>query len=1011
MVELNILHLSDIHFRKSSSVPNQTVRKTVATRLIEAVKAHTEIESALDYVMVTGDVAYSGKEYSEAAGFFGNLQKMLPDTVRYMFVPGNHDVSREKVDPFMSLHDIVKRNQVDQFLESPNHRHFISNKFIEYRSFVKEINPDLYESDDDYFWVFNDKDKGIAILGLNSAWACADDNDRNHIALGYPQVVQALEKVTCRYVMALMHHPWCAWLNEADFRRYKGELSARCGLILTGHIHADDAELKTTPSSSLICLGANASYTDEKTDGFIGFQFIRAQFDENGIAVRVWPYRWNDRDRPMFHPDTRRWKGQEGNPWFDLDARPKQPNDSGKPVSNLEIPDAYRNWIQEFHSRISIDHLAQKGEVLHQIGLESLYIHLKTVNPFCKRSVGEMDEIKHRTKKPRDIEESEPDTIPIETLISRRNTVLLRGQAGMGKTTLLRYLAYSITRGICQPALYDHLPLLVYLKDLWPEYRCVLSETKGSPDFITLLGRFFEKTNSGLSTDIITAFCEHGKILFLFDGLDEVPKSIRPDLVDMIASFQVTHGAHRYLITSRPHGVDDVALNRFGKYLSDILPLDDDDVTNLVHKWFQVACPDTKTIARTTSAEMLADLSARAHTEVFTRNPLLLTAVCILYMDGNRIPEQRADLYDRIVTNLLYKRFRDPQNPDKVSMVEEYLMALAYKMHCAERKTFDAGEAESILPEVFTQDQTEENRQYKRGLRKLFAEIEPGCGLLSRQSGGRIEFFHLSFQEFMASRHIKYMSIDPLQYARKGWWFEAIRLYAGLLNLNDRARSNMFVRDILKLAVDAGDDYSALILLGAESLQDFQSSKRDTESVTLTRSKLMNVIQKDSNGQIRLRAGAVLGELGDPRLDNDNMVRIPAGTFIRGSILSDDEKPVREIYLEEFEIGKYPVTNQEFGKFIQDDGYVDHGNWSEEGLTWLVKENCKAPRYWHDRRWNRPNFPMVGVSWYEADAYCRWLSRKRGHSYRLPTEAEWEKAARGEKSRKYPWEGEFNKSS
>ena len=84
--------------------------------------------------------------------------------------------------------------------------------------------------------------------------------------------------------------------------------------------------------------------------------------------------------------------------------------------------------------------------------------------------------------------------------------------------------------------------------------------------------------------------------------------------------------------------------------------------------------------------------------------------------------------------------------------------------------------------------------------------------------------------------------------------------------------------------------------------------------------------------------------------------------------------------------------------------------WSEEGWRWREENEISKPEYWHDRKWNGPNFPVVGISWFEAEAYANWLSEKTGHRYRLPTEAEWEKAARGTKGFKYPWGEHFDKN-
>ena len=132
----------------------------------------------------------------------------------------------------------------------------------------------------------------------------------------------------------------------------------------------------------------------------------------------------------------------------------------------------------------------------------------------------------------------------------------------------------------------------------------------------------------------------------------------------------------------------------------------------------------------------------------------------------------------------------------------------------------------------------------------------------------------------------------------------------------------------------------------------------------------------------------------------DNMVKVPAGKFQYGEDKRDEniEKP--------FEIGVYPVTNGQYKKFVEAGGYTDNDQlqkcWSEEGNKWRQKNNITTPEYWKDEEWNRPEFPVVGVSYYEAEAYAKWAGK------RLPTEREWEKAARGEDGREYPWGGEFD---
>jgi formylglycine-generating enzyme required for sulfatase activity len=196
---------------------------------------------------------------------------------------------------------------------------------------------------------------------------------------------------------------------------------------------------------------------------------------------------------------------------------------------------------------------------------------------------------------------------------------------------------------------------------------------------------------------------------------------------------------------------------------------------------------------------------------------------------------------------------------------------------------------------------------------------------------------------------------------------------------------------------------------------------------------------------------------------------IPSGDYRLGSETGDpDERPVYTLRLESFEIGQYPVSNAEWHCFMEAGGYEDARwwetnrgrQWREKGLEntewmdfyrslyWDLKEDFAAtmarhpnwtelyrqqlqeifiamseteleewlghkfgaqthrePGEWRNPRFANPAQPVVGVCWYEARAYCRWLSHQSGRRFQLPGEAQWEAAARGTGARDYPWEG------
>ena len=133
------------------------------------------------------------------------------------------------------------------------------------------------------------------------------------------------------------------------------------------------------------------------------------------------------------------------------------------------------------------------------------------------------------------------------------------------------------------------------------------------------------------------------------------------------------------------------------------------------------------------------------------------------------------------------------------------------------------------------------------------------------------------------------------------------------------------------------------------------------------------------------------------RLGQDNMVLIKAGGFLCG----DEKKPT--LIETDFQIDIYPVTNAQFAQFIDAKGYAKDELWSEAGLRWRNENKIGAPDYWDDERWNQSDHPVVGVSWYEADAFARWAGKT------LPTEIQWERAARGTDGRQYPWGEAFDK--
>ena len=141
------------------------------------------------------------------------------------------------------------------------------------------------------------------------------------------------------------------------------------------------------------------------------------------------------------------------------------------------------------------------------------------------------------------------------------------------------------------------------------------------------------------------------------------------------------------------------------------------------------------------------------------------------------------------------------------------------------------------------------------------------------------------------------------------------------------------------------------------------------------------------------------------------LIQVPAGAVTLGHPTHPDASPQHPLELAAFHIGKYPVTNAEFAEFIAARGYAAERYWTAMGWRWLRSKPQTEPGFWRDARFNAARQPVVGVTWYEAAAFCAWLSEAQGREFRLPTEAEWERAARGTlDARAFPWGDQWKTS-
>ena len=435
--------------------------------------------------------------------------------------------------------------------------------------------------------------------------------------------------------------------------------------------------------------------------------------------------------------------------------------------------------------------------------------------------------------------------------------------------------------------------------------------------------------------------------------------------------------------------------NRFGKLATVVQDLAPSQIQRFVRQWFDYFYPGTEGLGKKTAEKLLGSIDDHPAVQQLTVNPLMLTAICLLYMDNKELPEQRAELFRKFIDNMIWRRFDDPEP------MRDRLKDLAHTMHSRRVRLVDKCVAVQAVSKSFKRELEEEPDAFKRRVETRFDAIEPRCGLLIRE-GGQTGFWHLAFQEFLTAQYLMDTSANyhdaVADFWDDDWYKEVVELYVSYLSINQRQTANDIVHRVL-LAQDQAP-YRRW-RLAARTLADFHASRRIPEVVAQALRRLQLVIEKPLEPGTLVDAGETLGWLGDNRPDLESFAPVSAGPYDLEGL---ETKKSGKQSTAAFEMGRYPVTNQWFKRFVDAGGYERQDFWTEHGKNWLGSKRPTQPVTWRERRYRCPNQPVTGVSWYEAVAFCNWLTEQdEAYRYFLPSEIQWQAAAAGKDRRKYPW--------
>ncbi|MFO1432778.1 MAG: SUMF1/EgtB/PvdO family nonheme iron enzyme [Candidatus Competibacteraceae bacterium] len=647
---------------------------------------------------------------------------------------------------------------------------------------------------------------------------------------------------------------------------------------------------------------------------------------------------------------------------------------------------------------------------------------------------------------------------PVLTLLQDNDGLVILGDPGAGKTTFLKYLALRLARGEGgELGLGERLPILVPLSG----YANALE--KGDVRLDDFIADHFHNIGANLPLKtLLSDALQCGVALVLLDGLDEVQDTqLRQLVVERVVDFYTLHrqGGNKFVLTSRIIGYREVRRTVPGLAECTLVDFDEVEITKFVDRWtraLETQAQDDTPVARADAErekrELMDAVQRNEGVRRLAANPLLLTILALMKRQGVTLPERRVELYDHYIKTLLstWNRARSLGRPpthdlDLVQIVK-IMAPLALWMHEV-NPGVGLVKREDLRRklEALYQERGEANPD--TCARRFLADVHEYAGLLVERGPGEYGFIHLTFEEYLAAVAIALQHQGDAKaiaqvlgtHVSEPAWYEISLLtvsYVGLIQQQDAIAGSI----VENLIMEQPDKPGVAVALAGEAVVDaWPGGVTPASKGRVVNALVEAILAENVPAPQRCRAGRVLARLGDPRpgvgltaegLPDLLWVRIPGTEAVRASglfpnfmglKLGNGVKPdpmadnneawpnqAKPLEITDFELAAYPVTVAQFRPFVEQGGYQDDHYWSKTGLGWRGRhgESWTMPNAWLDQTWTLPNHPVTGVSWYEAEAYCNWLNEKlklpRG-TIRLPTEAEWEWAARGPQGQCYPW--------
>jgi formylglycine-generating enzyme required for sulfatase activity len=579
---------------------------------------------------------------------------------------------------------------------------------------------------------------------------------------------------------------------------------------------------------------------------------------------------------------------------------------------------------------------------------------------------------------------------------------LLLGEPGSGKTVALQRLAWELCADP-EPVIPVLIPLLFYAGATLEEWVRSLLHATGC---------------LRLDDDpALKAFLKEGqaRCYFLFDGLNEVPPEHQYHLRGELFRWISTYPEHPVILTDR---VQDQMWRPLRQRIAEVAVIQ--PITQAQVQGYLV-----ERLGQEKGQALYDRLDDRLLT--LAERPLLLYLIKEAGAAGESLPGNRGELYQHFVSRMLDRD--DERLPDIGIARHDKRMTAAYvarqlqdrhTQFCTREEALDwaascckAGDGRGLLDILCRHGFLVGDEQLRfphQTLQEHFAAVSLQDDVKHEQEMGL-------WEKLRRGLSLRPQGLAAL--AQDGWWAETFVQLAGLVEdpnwLARRvARVNPWlawwcVQEGRQVDEETRDaiERNSVHLLRSEQAQDrlraVQILGQMPEGALQSRAteQLLQVVKDDRDPEVMVTVTRSLCERGEEmqrRVERiisqrlgQSMVYIPPGGFLMGSdpavdtMPSDSEQPQHRLEMPGYWIARYPVTVADFR------AYVEAADPSLQGAHGLSQ---------------RGDHPVTGVSWHDALGYCRWLSQRSGLPVTLPSEAEWEKAARGDDGRLYPWGNE-----